>query len=93
MIDTTKLRIPVGSLVVDLSMVLFLAWAGGRLVEKLDQIDKRVAKIETAAAAQNTDARLMVLEQRAAQAERDRTEILDALHRIETKLDSKVDKR
>ena len=93
MIDASKFRIPLGSLVVDLSMVLFLAWAGGRLVEKLDQIDRRVAQMEASEVRQNTDARVLVLEQRAAQAVRDRAEILDALHRIEAKLDSKADKQ
>jgi len=87
-----RLRIPIGSLVVDLGMVLMLVYSAGQMTTRFEVMDQRLAAVEERADAERLSERTSLLEQRAGQAERDRAEILEALHRIEAKLDSKVDK-
>lgn len=88
-----KLKIPVGSLVVDLSLVLFLAFTAGQMTNRFEAMDARLADVEQRTNSERLAERTALLEQRASQGERDRAEILDALHRIEAKLDGKADKR
>jgi hypothetical protein len=88
-----RFRIPLGSLVVDLSLVLFLAFTAGQIANRFEAMDDRLAVVESRTQAERLSERTAILEQRASQYDRDRSEILDALHRIESKLDEKVDKR
>jgi hypothetical protein len=88
-----KLRIPLGSLVVDGALVLFLAFTAGQMTNRFEAMDARLAAVEARGINDRLPERAALLEQRMAQGERDRAEILDALRRIETKLDSKQDKR
>ena len=87
-----KLRMPLGSLVVDAGLVLTLAFTAGQITSRLETMDLRLAAVEQADRADRVPERMATLESKAAQADRDRAEILEALHRIEAKLDGKVDK-
>ena len=87
-----KLRMPLGSLVVDAGLVLTLAFTAGQITSRLETMDLRLAAVEQADRADRVPERMATLESKAAQADRDRAEILEALRRIEAKLDGKVDK-
>ena len=87
-----KLRMPLGSLVVDAGLVLTLAFTAGQITSRLEAMDLRLAAVEQADLADRVPERMATLESKAAQADRDRAEILEALHRIEAKLDGKADK-
>lgn len=87
-----KLRMPLGSLVVDAGLVLTLAFTAGQITSRLEAMDLRLARVEQSDRADRIPERMATLESKAAQCDRDRAEILDALHRIEAKLDGKADK-
>ena len=87
-----KLRMPLGSLVVDAGLVLTLAFTAGQITSRLEAMDLRLARVEQSDRADRVPERMATLESKAAQADRDRAEILEALHRIEAKLDGKADK-
>lgn len=87
-----KLRMPLGSLVVDAGLVLTLVFSAGQMTSRFESMDARLAQVESRTLAERLPERTALLEQRAGQADRDRAEILEALHRIEAKLDSKADK-
>lgn len=87
-----KLRIPVGSVVVDIGLVVTLFFTAGQMTSRFEAMDRRLAAVESNMAGEKLSERTAVLERRADQNERDRAEILDALHRIESKLDGKQDK-
>lgn len=88
-----RFRIPLGSIVVDGVMVLTLVFMAGKMTSRFEAMDARLATVESRTIADRLPERTALLEQRMAQGERDRTEILEALHRIENKLDGKADKR
>lgn len=88
-----KLRLPLGSIVVDIGLVLTLAFTAGHMTNRFEAMDARLGKVEEREVAERLPERTAILEQRAALYDRDRQEILLALQRIETKLDQKVDKR
>lgn len=87
-----KFRIPLGSLVVDGALVLFLAFTAGQMTNRFEAMDQRLISVEQVRDRENLAQRTAVLEQRAGLYDRDRTEILDSLRRIEVKLDGKQDK-
>lgn len=82
-----RFRVPLGSLVVDIGLVLTLVFATGQMTERFVIMDQRLAKIESISA----EAKIQSLELRMAQAERDRRELKDdivkRLDRIESLLD------
>jgi len=88
-----KLRMPLGSMVVDIGLVLTLAFIAGQMTNRFESMDARLSTVEGRALAERLSERTAILEQRAGQYDRDRSEILDALHRIEAKLEEKADKR
>jgi len=88
-----KIRMPIGSLVVDGALVLVLAFTAGQMLNRFEAMDRRLVNVEQESLRQNLSQRTAILEQRAAQYDRDRNEIIDSLRRIETKLDGKQDKR
>ncbi len=88
-----KLRIPLGSLLVDSALVLTLVFTAGQMTTRFEAMDSRLAAVESRSINERLPERTALLEQRAAQSDRDRIEIIDALHRIEAKLDQKMDKR
>lgn len=83
-----RFRVPLGSLVVDIGLVLTLVFATGQMTERFVIMDQRLAKIEAISA----EAKIQSLELRMAQAERDRRELKDdivkRLERIELLLDN-----
>lgn len=87
-----KLRMPLGSLVVDAGLVLTLAFTAGQITSRLETMDLRLAAVEQSSRVDRIPERMATLESKAAQCDRDRAEILEALHRIEAKLDGKQDK-
>ena len=87
-----KLRMPLGSLVVDAGLVLTLAFTAGQITSRLETMDLRLAAVEQSSRVDRIPERMATLESKAAQCDRDRAEILEALRRIEAKLDGKQDK-
>ena len=87
-----KLRMPLGPFFVDVGLVIYLAFSAGQMTKQFDTMDRRLAAVELRTSTERLAERTALLEQRAAQYDRDRSEILEALHRIETKIDGKVDK-
>jgi hypothetical protein len=88
-----RLRMPLGSIVVDFGLVLTLVFTAGQMTNRFEAMDRRLAAMEQRAQTDRLTERTALLEQRAVQYDRDRTEILDSLRRIELKLDGKADKR
>jgi hypothetical protein len=62
MIDATKWRVPAGSLVVDVSLVVALIYGGGKLTERLDDMSRRLEAVEQQKIQPDADRRLAVLE-------------------------------
>ncbi|HSW32558.1 MAG TPA: hypothetical protein VLH36_02985 [Steroidobacteraceae bacterium] len=85
-----RFRVPLGSLIVDGALVLTLVFSTGQMLERFDQMDRRVQQIEHLEAA----TRLNALEMRSAQMERYQGElkqdIVKRLDRIETLLDAQA---
>ena len=88
-----KLRFPLGSVVVDIGLVMYLIYGAGQMTERFDAMDRRLASVERTAVDEKLAQRTAILEQRVGQIDRRADEILESLHRIENKLDGKADKR
>lgn len=84
----TRFRVPLGSLIVDGALVLSLVFSTGQMLERFDQMDRRMQQLEHLEAA----TRLHALEMRSTQMERYQSElkqdIVKRLDRIEILLDS-----
>lgn len=84
---SSRFRVPLGSLVVDGALVFSLIFSTGQMIERFDQMDRRLQQIEDLQAA----TRINALEMRSAQMERYQSEIkqdiVKRLDRIETLLD------
>lgn len=87
-----KLRLPMGSMIVDSMLVLTLAFTAGSITNRLESIADRVLEIEQREATSRLVERTAILEQRAVLYDRDRSEVLATLQRIEQKIDQKADK-
>ena len=91
-----KLRMPIGSLVVDAALVLTLAFTAGHMASQYTAMDQRLAVVEK----QSSDSRLaerMAVQERATASldgEQDqlRVEILSRLARIEDRINAIADK-
>lgn len=92
MIDATKWRVPMGSLIVDASMVVALIWWGATMTAKLDEISRRVSTVEQVRITPEADRRLAVQESKTASIENQLSDIQRLLERIDGKLDRKQDK-
>lgn len=80
MIDVSKLKVPPGSLLVDVSLVVALVYLGGQMTERLENMSKRLDLVEQVKIQPEADRRIAVIEsQLASQTER--------LKSIEDKLD------
>lgn len=88
-----RLRLPIGSLIVDGALVLTLVYSAGQMTERFQVMDRRLIEVERRTIDEKLAQRTAILEQRASLYDRDRSEIIDSLRRIETKLDTKADKR
>ena len=92
MIDLSKIRAPMGSLIVDGALVASMLWYGGQLTERLEQVSRRIDAVEGYHARVNCESRLFVLERRAEENSETRAEMRDQLRRIEDKLDALQEK-
>ena len=79
-IDFAKFRIPLGSLIVDVTLVGALIWSMATMTAKLDEISRRVAAVERIEITPEASRRISIIETREA----------EFLRRID-KLDNKVD--
>jgi len=86
MIDTSKLRVPVGSLVVDASLVAALIWWGASMTSRLEAMNKRLDVVEQIKIQPEADRRIAVIEARM-------TDNTVRLSNIESKLDRLLEKR
>lgn len=86
-----KMKVPAGSLIVDTALVIALLVGQAKMTEQITGVQDRVNEIEQGHIRSNTDARVLVLEQRANQAVTSqaefKAEVRTQLDRIETKLD------
>jgi len=86
MFDAAKLKVPPGSLLVDISLVIVLVYWGGQMTERLENISKRIDVVEQVKIQPEADRRIAVIEaQLANQTER--------LKSIEDKLDRALVRR
>jgi hypothetical protein len=86
MFDAAKLKVPPGSLLVDVSLVIVLVYWGGQMTERLENISKRIDVVEQVKIQPEADRRIAVIEaQLANQTER--------LKSIEDKLDRALVRR
>ena len=90
MIDTSKWRVPAGSLVVDGALVLSLVWSVATQTEQLEQMSIRISQVEIRETSAQTEPRLRVLERRADEMVEFKAEVREQLNRIEEKLDRAI---
>lgn len=84
--DIQKFKVPPGSLVVDMALVIGLVYAMGQITERLEGISQRLAVVESVKIQPEADRRIAVIEaQMASQTER--------LKSIEMKLDRVLERR
>lgn len=84
--DFSKLKVPTGSLLVDSGLVIALVVWGTQMTSSLEQIAKRVEKVETQTIQPEADRRIAVIEAR----------LMDTqarLQSIEDKLDRALERR
>lgn len=86
MFDAAKLKVPPGSLLVDISLVIALVYWGGQMTERLENLARRLETVEQVKIQPEADRRIAVIEaQLANQTER--------LKSIEEKLDRALVRR
>ena len=83
--DLSKFRGPLGSLVVDASLVVALIWWGATMTQRLDEMSRRIQTVEQVKIQPEADRRIAVIEARLA----DQTTRLQS---IEDKLDRVLDR-
>jgi hypothetical protein len=79
-IDFSKFRIPLGSLIVDATLVGVLVWSMATMTAKLDEMSRRIAAVERVDITPEAARRISVIE----------TREVEFLRRMD-KLDNKVD--
>jgi hypothetical protein len=83
--DFSKFRVPLGSLVVDASLVLALIWWGATMTQRLEEMSRRIQTVEQVKIQPEADRRIAVIEARLV----DQTTRLQS---IEDKLDRALDR-
>ena len=83
--DLSKFRVPIGSLMVDASLVVALIWWGATMTQRLDEMSRRIQTVESQKIQPEADRRIAVIEARLA----DQT---NRLQSIEDKLDRALDR-
>lgn len=86
-VDLSKYRVPLGSLIVDMSMVVTLIWWGATITERLEQLSKRIDGIDGSTTQVAADKRIAVVEARQNEVDRRLLDLKDQNSRIETKVD------
>jgi len=84
--DISKIRVPIGSLVVDAALVISIIYGAGQLTERLEQLSQRVSAMESQSIQPEADRRIALLEMSAHTSEQ-------RLQRIEDKLDRVLERR
>lgn len=84
-LNLSKLRVPIGSLVVDASLVIALIWWGASMTEKFSVLSKRMDMIEQVKIQPEADRRIAVIESRM-------VDTTVRLQSIEAKLDRILEK-
>lgn len=83
-LDLTKLRMPIGSMVVDIALVVAIIYGGGQLTEKLSQVSARVERIENRELVMTNNGRAIgVLEARQNADDQFRVELNHRLDKLE----------
>ena len=83
--DLSKFRVPLGSLMVDASLVVALIWWGATMTQRLDEMSRRIQTVESQKIQPEADRRIAVIEARLV----DQTTRLQS---IEDKLDRALDR-
>jgi hypothetical protein len=83
--DLSKFRVPLGSLVVDASLVIALIWWGATMTQRLDEMSRRIQTVEQVKIQPEADRRIAVIEARL-------TDQTTRLQSIEDKLDRALDR-
>lgn len=86
-VDLKSWRVPIGSLVVDASLVVALIWWGATMTERLDQLMRRIDQIDGQGSMVQADKRLSVVESRQGDVDRRLEELRQQNSRIEAKVD------
>ncbi len=83
-----KFRVPLGSLVVDASLVVALIWWGATMTERLDEMSRRIDALDgTRAQVSSNVSKLAAIEAKQADGDRSLQEIRDHVLRVESKVD------
>lgn len=85
-VSLSKFRVPIGSLVVDASLVVALIWWGASMTEKFTVISRRMDIIEQVKIQPEADRRIAVIESRM-------VDTTARLQSIEAKLDRALERR
>jgi hypothetical protein len=85
-VSLSKFRVPVGSLVVDASLVVALIWWGASMTEKFTVMSRRMDLIEQVKIQPEADRRIAVIESRM-------VDTTARLQSIEAKLDRALERR
>lgn len=88
-----RFRVPLGSLMVDASLVVALIWWGATMTERLEQMAVRIDRIDGNGVLTQGDRRLAVIEAQQAEDDRNRDEIRADLRRLESKVDRLLERR
>lgn len=88
-----KFRVPLGSLVVDASLVVALIWWGATMTERLEQMSRRIDSLDGRGTQVQADRRLAVIETQQADDNRNMAEIREHLLRVEEKVDRLLERR
>jgi len=83
-----KWKVPAGSLVVDIGLVIALIWTVSGMQEAVKNLDRRVVAIETRDITPGAERRIAVIEAAIARQDLDRAEMIKLLNRIDDKLDA-----
>ena len=84
--DISRFKVPPGSLVLDVALVIGLVYSMGQITERLENMSNRLEAVESVKIQPEADRRIAVIEaQMASQTER--------LKSIETKLDRVLERR
>ena len=80
MIDGTKFKVPVGTIVLDVSLIVIAVWWTGKLMERIEAMTRRVDIMEQVKIQPEADRRIAIIETRMA-------DTTNRLASIESKLD------
>ena len=80
-------KVPAGSILIDIGLVLTLAYSAGQMNNAVQNLDRRLTVVEERAITPEADRRISVVEEAIKNASNDRTRMTIQLDRIEAKID------